>query len=130
MYNGTIQLSNATDLSILQEQIGLIASLNSQLSEFSSLKSNVGAVFEIIKLGTDETKKAVSVGKEINTIAQAGSEVTSALSTNTIQLANSSNSAGKAGKALSAVMNASAIQITAVIVAITAVVAAISMFVK
>lgn len=130
MYNGTIQLSDASDLSILQEQIDLITSLNGKLSEFSSLKSNVGAVFEIIKLGTTETKKAVTVGKEVNAVAQAGSAVVSSLSTNTIQLANSSNNAGKAAKTFSSIMNVSAIQITAVIVAITAVVAAISTFVK
>ncbi len=130
MYNGTIQLSNATDLSILQEQIDLIAGINSQLKEFSSLKSNVGAVFEIIKSGKDGIRETVAAGKELSSVAQTGANAALTLSQNMGQVTTSTDSARQSSKVFSSIMNASAIQITAVIVAITAVVAAISMFVK
>lgn len=130
MYNGTIQLSNATDLSVLQEQIDLIAGINSQLKEFSSLKGNIGAVFEIFKSGKDGIRETVTAGKELSSVAQAGANAALTLSQNMGQVAASTDSARQSSKVFSSIMNASAIQITAVIVAVTAVVAAISTFVK
>lgn len=62
MYNGTISLGDAADLNILKQQVELIAALNGQLKEFASLKSNVSAVFDIIKMKTlsvTEAAKAV-----------------------------------------------------------------------
>lgn len=129
MYNGLFS-DTSDNIGVLQEQIDLIAGLNAQLKEFSSLKSNISGVFEIIKLGGEKTKEAANAGRELSAASKLNTDLIGALSSSTDQLASSTNTASTAEKTFSSIMNVSAIQITAVIVAVTAVVAAITTFVK
>ena len=123
MYNGLFS-DTSDNIGVLQEQIDLIAGLNAQLKEFSSLKANISGVFEIIKLGGEKTKEAANAGRELSAASKLNTDLIGALSSSTDQLASSTNTASTAEKTFSSIMNVSAIQITAVIVAVTAVVAA------
>lgn len=129
MYNGLFS-DTSDNIGVLQEQIDLIAGLNAQLKEFSSLKANISGVFEIIQLGGEKTKEAANAGRELSTASKLNADLIGSLSSSTDQLASSTNTASTAEKTFSSIMNVSAIQITAVIVAVTAVVAAITTFVK
>lgn len=130
MYTGTINLSNSSDLNILKEQNELIAAINGQLKEFSSLKSYISAVFEIIKLGGDKTKEVAAAGKELNAVSQLSTSLLSKLSESMALDTSTTKAATVAKQAFANISKISAGQITVLITAITAVVAAISTFVK
>ena len=137
MYNGNLSISDASDLGVLKQQNELIATLNNQLKEFSSLKSNVSAVFDVfikkspaVSEAATTLSEAAAAGSKLNGVAQSSATLMSDMAESTNLCSDAVSSATGANQALTNVMSLSTAQITAIIVAITAVVAAITTFVK
>ena len=78
MYNGTISLSDSSDVTVIKQQVELITALNSQMKEFVSLKSNISGVWEVLKEGaplfaklSENTVIHTAVTKAANVVQQA-----------------------------------------------------------
>ena len=109
MYNGTISLSDSSDVTVIKQQVELITALNSQMKEFVSLRSNIDGVWKILREGVPILAKLSENTVLYTAVTKAASEVRNTLGT-AFEFT--------AGKAALLVM------------AITAVVAAIATFVK
>lgn len=72
MYDGSIKLTDISDIPVLKQEVELLSSLNSQLKEFSGLKLNIETIWSIFLNGkptlsnlSDSIKQVTSASNEL-----------------------------------------------------------------